>query len=88
MDQMGVLPAEGACDLEEQDMKWRHYTWMIALVLTGVLMAVFIPLGAQTDETLLFLHTAGSDFLDTSAPTSTTAKFKDSPGLNFNNGNP
>jgi hypothetical protein len=35
-----------------------------------------------------FLHSGSNDFLDTTAPTATTAKFKDSPGINFKNGNP
>jgi hypothetical protein len=30
----------------------------------------------------LFLHTSATDFLDDTAPTSTTAQFKDSPGIN------
>jgi hypothetical protein len=35
----------------------------------------------------LFLHSGSSDFLDATAPIGTTAKFMDSPGLNFKNGN-
>lgn len=35
-----------------------------------------------------FLHSGSSDTLDTTAPTATTAKFKDSLGINFKNGNP
>jgi hypothetical protein len=36
-----------------------------------------------------FLHSSSSrDFLDASAPTATTAKFKDSASLNFAGGNP
>jgi len=35
-----------------------------------------------------FLHSGGNDFLDNKAPSATSAKFKDSPAVNFNNGNP
>jgi len=35
-----------------------------------------------------FLHSDGNDFLDDTAPTATTAKFKDSPTVNFAGGNP
>ena len=34
-----------------------------------------------------FLHSDGNDFLDDTAPTATTAKFKDSPSVNFAGGN-
>ena len=35
-----------------------------------------------------FLHSGSSDFLDDTAPIATTAKFKDSPAVNFAGGNP
>ena len=47
--------------------------------------------GAQITPNLLkdtYLHSGGNDFLDNAAPNATSAKFKDSPGVNFNNGNP
>jgi hypothetical protein len=34
-----------------------------------------------------FLHSGASDFLNTTTPSATSAKFKDSPAVNFNNGN-
>jgi hypothetical protein len=46
--------------------------------------------GAQINSnspTATFLHSGGNDFLDNAAPNATSAKFKDSPGVNFNNGN-
>jgi hypothetical protein len=36
----------------------------------------------------VFLHSDGTDFLDDTAPTATTATFKDSPSVNFAGGNP
>jgi hypothetical protein len=35
-----------------------------------------------------FLHSDGTDYMDDTAPTAGTAKFKDSPSLNFAGGNP
>ena len=43
---------------------------------------------AQAPDTLLFLHTRGSDVLDATAPTATTTQFKDAASVNFANGNP
>lgn len=69
-------------------MRGRHPNRLLRLLWFLILAGPLIPLGAQAAEIILFLHSTGSDFLDTTNPTATTAKFKDSPGVNFKNGNP
>jgi alpha-tubulin suppressor-like RCC1 family protein len=43
---------------------------------------------AADPVTDLFLHTSGNDYFDSTAPTFGTAKFRDSPSVNFAGGNP
>ena len=66
---------------------------LIALLGAGLTLLTAGPLSAQATADY-FLHGIGSDnnpptlFLDTTAPTSTTAKFRDSASVNFSGGNP
>jgi hypothetical protein len=60
----------------------------LRILLSVLVVGAMLPLGAQAPDTLLYLHSAGSDFLNTTLPTATTAKFKDSTSINFANGNP
>lgn len=57
-------------------------THVIGIVLlSGVLLLLPAPLLALTSGDY-FLHSASSNFLDTTSPTATTTKFKDSPAIN------
>src|SRR5215813_12698652 len=51
------------------------------MLLIGALLLLPAPLLALTSGDH-FLHSASSDFLDTTSPIATTAKYKDSPSVN------
>ena len=70
--------------------RWILSVSVFALLVGGLVQP--LPLSSQTTSDF-FLHGAGATanpptlFLDTTAPTATTEKYKDSTSLNFNGGN-
>ncbi|MGH7205793.1 MAG: DUF6531 domain-containing protein [Nitrospiraceae bacterium] len=70
-------------------------TWLTLLLLgtASVASLLTVPLVQAQNPTDFFLHGTGPDnnpptlFLDTTAPTATTAKFRDSTSVNFSGGN-
>jgi|SRR5207249_3535520 len=88
---MQVAEVVSSSRLTPRRLTLRHSRRAFSFLLAGILSAT--PALAQSSADF-FLHGAGATanpptlFLDRTAPTDTTAKFKDSTSINFSGGNP